>query len=62
MSKTASESYAKSKAEVQRLIERLQARLTAHAAEQARHPNDWGFAGDLEYIAECLRNATGEGK
>ena len=52
--------YATQRAEIARLLQELDTQLAAHAAEQARKPDHWGYVGDLTHIAELLSEAVGE--
>ncbi len=51
---TAAEAYAARHTECRQLMERIGKQLEAHQARQAQEPANWGFAGDLDYIAEQL--------
>lgn len=46
--------YAARSANIDALIERLQAARQAHAQRAAGRPNDWGFAGDMGHIEQRL--------
>ena len=51
--------YAAQRTEIARLLQKLDTELAAHAAEQARKPDHWGYVGDLTRIAELLSEAVG---
>ena len=51
--------YATQRAEIARLLQKLDAHLETHAAEQERKPDHWGYVGDLTRIAELLSEAVG---
>ena len=51
--------YAAQRAEIARLLQKIDTELAAHAAEQARKPDHWGYVGDLTRIAELLSEAVG---
>jgi hypothetical protein len=52
----AAENYRTRLAQVRTLIERLQRQLVIHERRQSARPLDRGFAGDLQHIAERLRD------
>ena len=51
---TAATCYAERYAECQDLLKRIASRLKHHKKDQATAPNDWGYAGDLNRVAEEL--------
>lgn len=54
---TAAEAYATTNAEIDSMIDRLQAARAAHAQRAAQQPGNWGFAGDLDGLRESLQRA-----
>jgi hypothetical protein len=54
---TGPEAYAANNAEIDALIERLQAARTQHAQRAAAQPGNWGFAGDLDALRGNLERA-----
>lgn len=56
---TAAEACAARVAQIREQLRALDAQLTEHAAEAARHPGHWGYPGDLARIAELLDEALG---
>jgi protein-arginine kinase activator protein McsA len=54
---TAAEAYAATDADIDSMIQRLQAARQAHAQRAAQQPGNWGFAGDLQGLRESLQRA-----
>lgn len=51
---TAAATYAARTANIDTLIERLQAALQNHAGRAAAQPESWGFPGDLSRVEQQL--------
>ncbi len=54
MSKTATESYEREAAVIERQLIELKEKLAAHEKRQAADPRNWGYAGDLAHVATKL--------
>jgi len=52
----ANRSYEERQHDAQQLLKKLQDLLKKHAADQKKHPGDWGYPGDLGYVVEELQN------
>jgi hypothetical protein len=47
---TALTAYQAHQAQIQALVQQLQAHLASHASKAAATPCDWGYAGDLGHV------------
>ena len=56
---TAVKDYSDKQAEVRAVLSEIRVLLRRHAKEQAKHPHDMGFGGDLCHVAEELRDVAG---
>ena len=54
---TAAGAYRAARERVDRQISRIQTLLHAHANKATAKPDDFGFAGDLDHLAEVLDDA-----
>lgn len=52
--KTAAETYATRSHEVARLMDVLEMELKKYDDRAAAKPKDWGFAGTMAHVRECL--------
>ena len=52
--------YVRRTVEIDEQLKTLRAKLLEHAARESADRTNWGYAGDLAHIAECLTNAIGE--
>ncbi|HPD28563.1 MAG TPA: hypothetical protein PLL20_01105 [Phycisphaerae bacterium] len=52
--KTAAETYATRRHEVARLMDVLEMELKKYDDQAAAKPKDWGFAGTMAHVRECL--------
>lgn len=59
---TADVAYAQARARIRGLLRRLDDKLSRHRASQRLEPKNWGYAGDLNRIADLLEQACGEGR
>jgi hypothetical protein len=51
---TANACYAKRNNQAYGLLQKIEAQLMKHEAEQRKSPRDWGFPGDLGHVNEEL--------
>jgi len=52
---TATHTYEQLRREITILLQAIQGQVNAHADNQAKHPTDWGYVGDLGRAADQLR-------
>lgn len=55
--RTAAQAYRDNSDRIHKATVRLSIALKAHARRQAADARNWGFAGDLGYVAEVLEEA-----
>jgi hypothetical protein len=56
--RTAQQAYDENMAAIQEALKKLQAGLKKHRKEQAKDPANYGYAGDLSYVADLVSQAA----
>jgi hypothetical protein len=59
VTQTAADAYLHQREIVEQLIADLQAKLVEHERKQQADSRNWGWAGDMAHIANCLNEALG---
>ena len=57
MPKTARAAYARRRKNIDAKLATLRTGLRAHHTRAAKHPGDWGYAGNLGYVEDLLDQA-----